>query len=970
MSDIEKTNEELHRFRRDPLALQRTWLDRLESVNNGQRTIVDPSNPFNQLMEATCFNTSMLIQQMETAVRRIYKSLSTSKDDLYYHLSDKDFVGLFATPSMTNFVLGLSLTEVKERAVKEDTSDVRKLVIPRHTEFNLGAYRFSLQYPIEIRVMPHGGLQVVYQTDQPTPLQVLSTNQVPWTLSKWPDHPDEFITIDIPAQQLTITPEYLTIQRSVGLIKNLEFTDQFCHARAWLSDGPDQWKEIPVVHQDIVHNLKEISLSVKVAKNTLRVELPPVYLTEENNGKTIRLDIYTTKGPLELDLSTFPMSEFGITWRDLNIENQNRFSAPLDSISNLFLLSDDRTRGGSEEVSYEVLRDRVLNNSQGNPSLPITQHQIDTMVSLRGYALVKYIDNLTDRAYHVARSLPAPTTGQLSTGANSTIRTVDLHVESLKTHESVWDNGDSVTLTPELIYQDEAGSIKVLTSQEVENIRSQPNEVIANDVNTNNYLFTPFYYVLDQINGFHKARAYHLDSPVVSAKRFVEENESTQLLMSSESYYLTKIKKGYRLTIITRSGNSVRTMTDDRLAFQLSYIPPGESDRAVVAGVIREVLDSGERVVDFDIETSYEIDRDHQIRLTNFQMYDDSLRTFTSNLQQTFDVMYFVKDHTAPGLKPSAIDDAFATWMDSSNWVGISHEELSLNLGSSLEQLWCEVRLVAGEREYQVWETDELAYWETDQWETTQDGRLALYKNSEGVVEGNLLHAAGDPKLDENGEQIYVHRAGTLKLVDGEPVLEEDRQLRHYLEMYLLEGTFRFTTDTAMIDYRESLANSVVTWLEEDLKEFRARLLERTDIFLHPRNELGEIAVIVGENRETYIRAEQSFTVTFHLRGQQYDNVDLRQSLTQTARQVVVEHLNKTTLSTSRISKEILELAEDSVLDVKVTGLGGVENNYPTVTLINPINRCSVRKRLINQANDVLAVTDEVQVKFIRHEGL
>lgn len=954
----------LSRFHLNPGAIQKTLLDHLEQVTQGDVTVVDPSNPFTFLLESSCFNTAMAMQEMVALWRRQYKSLSSTPEDLYYHLADKDFVGLFSTPSEATFVIAMDLEELKQKVLQEDNSRIRKLVIPRHTEFEISGYTFTLQYPIELRLMPHGGLQVVYQNDQPSPLQTLVSNQLEWDVIRVPEQPNPFLRVNVPVQQVRITPQYLDISPSMGLIREFTFTEQFCYARAYISTDSGGWREIAITHQDIVHNLKTMTLALKVSGNTIRVELPPVYVTSETQGRSIRLDIYTTRGAITVDLSSYRINEFGVTWRDLSQSGTNRFSAPLDRFANLFVASYDQVAGGQDALPYDVLRERVLTNAQGDPNLPITQQQMNTMVQLKGYSLVKYVDNVTDRLYHIAKPLPAPK-GLLGAGANTTIRNVEIDLDVIRSHPKVYDNGDSVTLTPDILYQDTGREIRLLPEGTLQAIQQQSNEAIVNDVNRNRYLYTPFYYVLDAMEGYNTARAYHLDQPKILSKSFVSENPTTELMVTSGSYYVTKTAAGYRVTVITRSGDAIKAIDDTRLAVQLSFIPVGETQRAYVQGVLRETVD-GERVYDFDIVTSHQVDAEHQLTLTNLLMFDEVPRELPCPLVHDWDIMYYVKDHTVPGLEVSEIDQLRATWLATGSYVGLIRERFRVGLGVSLEQLWCKTRVVPGTNTYAVWETDQPKYYDQDVWEVDVDGQIVLEAQPDGTVTGVVLHAQGDPVLDEQDEPVYVHRQGDLKLVDGQPVLVKDRGLRHFVDLYLIEGSFRFTTDRQMLSYRESLPTYITQWLEQDLAVFQERLLERTEMYLHPQNELGLVEVIVGEGSRTSIQAEQAFTVTYHLTSQQYVNVDLRQALTTTARDVIQSHLDRETVSQSEILKSLLEKVDDSVLDVAIEGLGGV-NNYSAVTLVNATDRLAIQKRLVNLANEVLTITDDVQVRFIRH---
>lgn len=959
--------DNLSRYKYNPGSLQRTILEYLEDVTDGKVTLVDPSTPFNFLLESSCFNTAMVMQEMDTLWRKQYKSLSATREDLYHHLSDQDFVGLFSTPAQGRMILALDLDELKQHVVKEDDTRIRKLVIPRHTIFEVGGYPFTLQYPIELRLMPHGGLQVVYDNSLPTPLQSLSSNQLNWDIIKLPDQESPFLQVEIPLQQISIQPHYFDISRAMGLIKEVRYDGQFCHARAWVSTQAGEWSEIGVTHQDIVHNLSKPTVTLRVADGVVRAELPPVYLTDELSGRQLRLDVYTTQGKIAVDLTGYNLDQFSVEWRDLNDVTDNRYSAPLSRFNNCFIYGIDDVHGGQNELSFEALRERVLNNAQGSPNLPITQHQMSTMVSLRGYSLVKYIDNITDRVYHVSRTLPAPPSGALSTGANTTVRNVEIDLDIVRLHPQVWDNGSSVTLSPGIVYEDMGREIRLMSPSEVSGIKANSNEVIANEVNRRQFLYTPFYYVIDEVEGHHDARAYHLDHPKIPSKSFVMENETTELQLTTGSYYITKEDYGYRVTIITRSGDAVKQLDDDELVVQLSFMPSNETQRAYVNGVYRETVD-GERVYDFDIVTPHQIDRRDDILITNFLMFDEAERELPCALDQTFDVMYYIKDYSVIGMKQTDIDSFLADWLvdDSFTYTGITWESLSVTLGEAMSQLWCKTRVVPGTQTYAVWETDEPLLYEHDVWEVDGDGHLLLTDDGAGGVTGNLLHAAGDFVLDENDNPVYKHRVGDLKLSNGEPIMVADRGLKHYVDLYLLEGALRFVTDDPIIEYRETIPDYVAQWLSQDLADFSGRLLERTELYLHPQNQVGLVEVIVDENSRTSIVAEQEFLVTYHLTGQQYSNVDLRQALSDTARDTIQEHLSKNTVSISEIVRALRGTVGDSVLDVSIEGLGGGAN-YQAVTMVSSTDRLSIRKRLVNLANEVLTLTDDVQVKFIRH---
>src|SRR5699024_10431574 len=111
-----------------------------------------------------------------------YPELSQTREDLYRHMSDVDYINVFSSPSTTKLLLVFHKDEILEKAIPSGDSGMRKLVIPRHTKIMAGEIPFTLQYPIELRVLPHGGIQTVYDNSKPSPLMTLESNQVPYSI--------------------------------------------------------------------------------------------------------------------------------------------------------------------------------------------------------------------------------------------------------------------------------------------------------------------------------------------------------------------------------------------------------------------------------------------------------------------------------------------------------------------------------------------------------------------------------------------------------------------------------------------------------------------------------------------------------------------------------------------------------------------------------------------------------------------
>ena len=71
--------------------------------------------------------------------------------------------------------------EIKQKAVKEPgTGGTRRLTIPAFTKVTVSDTQLTLLYPIDIRIMPHGGYNITFNTSAISPLARVENNMLEW----------------------------------------------------------------------------------------------------------------------------------------------------------------------------------------------------------------------------------------------------------------------------------------------------------------------------------------------------------------------------------------------------------------------------------------------------------------------------------------------------------------------------------------------------------------------------------------------------------------------------------------------------------------------------------------------------------------------------------------------------------------------------------------------------------------------
>src|SRR5574343_265617 len=178
----------LEQLPKNPNAIRRAIFNTISAVSNGEVDVVDPTNPFVLLLESNCVTAASVLRQNFVGLRKSYPNLATSMEDLYNHMSDVDYLGRFATP-VTNaeFKLYLPVDELIDKAPYVGGTEARQVTIPRYTSFRVSETEFTTQYPIDIKIMPHGGFRVTYDTSVLSPLEILSSNVMAYSINTFED---------------------------------------------------------------------------------------------------------------------------------------------------------------------------------------------------------------------------------------------------------------------------------------------------------------------------------------------------------------------------------------------------------------------------------------------------------------------------------------------------------------------------------------------------------------------------------------------------------------------------------------------------------------------------------------------------------------------------------------------------------------------------------------------------------------
>lgn len=956
------------RLENNPALIQERMLDHLSALLKGEIDIVNPTSPFVFALESSTVLAGVAMAKSEASTRKMYPLVANADEDLYRHMADVDYIGRFALPSKAVITIAMDNNEVISRLIDSPEEGIRKLIIPRNTLITVAGIVFSLQYPIVIKQLVHGGIQVVYDNTEISPLESLETNIVNFEIV--PDKDREWLLLHLDLAQFSINSNVfpVTLGTVFKHVLPISTGQQFYHVRAYVETQENVWKEIDTTHSDQIYRNDKITAVIKVLNGALEVMIPQVYINKRMVTSRIRLDIYETRGALNLDLGAYPTESYEVKWNAINkAKDFNEFSAPLRNLRTLSAFSNNVSSGGSNGLTFEELRTRVINNATGKRELPITPTQAVYSLKNSGYDVVTNVDTVTQRVMLATRQLPPPISNKLITASASSIRTVMKSMAALAEMKTVFSNDLSLTITPDTLYQINSGILTVVNQAIVDEILAQAPDKRALSVTNGEFFYSPFYYVLDSSRNEFEVRPYHLDEPKVLNKVFVSNNSRTMYDIGIDAYMLEKKGKDYVLTISTRSDDNTKDIPDSSLFCQLAYVPFGEKDRVYLNGVLfGKDPDTNERVYKFYIESNLNVDRDDNLELTSFKVYDDEQRVTGCPLVTSFDVIFSTSASVPATWQSGDIDKVLGRAYLPSKVYGVNHEKLSISFGSALKSLWARAKSVASTQEYMRHENDTPAIYENDIL-----AKDPLTGSAIDIVDGQLtyrmLHKAGDPVLDTAGQPFMKYKKGELVLdSNGKPIVVNERNVIRQFDIMLLEGAYWFATDAVATSYRSEMTKTFISWIMNDLVEISKNLLEKTRIYFYPKSTLGDIEVLVGEGRVLRINSSQSLQLNITVTDSVYNNLPLRKKIEDLSTNVINNALKERTIDLSTIITSLRLNYGDDVIGVVMSGLGGKED-LSTFTITDDGERASLRKRLVAQGDNTLIVEEDVTYNFIRH---
>ena len=952
MSATQKLLANIAEFHRSPGSVVQGTLDVLEEVL-GDVDIVDATNPFMLLLEANATGVAAAISESESVLRRLYPRLAVGTRELFSHLSDREFIGVYGTPSNGSVTVLLPLLDLLSAALTV-SPELQLVVIPKDTVFTLNTTNFGIYDDIRIEVLPGDVIEVLHVPQGNNPWNhTYASNVVPNRIVRVLD--TKYLELQMPVFQFSHIVRKYNIGGTSTFTKTITFTDGYYNTRIYTDRGNAQWEEILTTHNQIVFDAGVPTAVLEVIDQTLEVRIPDIYYTQGLIGTRIRIDVFTTQGDLTYDLSQHSSKKWGASWVISDEFYDNSAVAPLSKINDLVIYGTGYLTGGVNGRTLEEIRERLIYRVDSSHA-PIRLNDIKIGLSDRGYIVQPLVDSITNRVYIASRNLPVVQRSglELSVLATNTTIAFDVawgvstgtHRGSIKAHAT-----KRTTITSRSLIDIANGGIALLSDTERALLDGYTvSELIAN-VNQRQLMYNPFYYVLDHTQDVLGVRVYDLDTPSVINRTLL--NRVVNVSITTTVTTLELVNGEYTLTIqaaVAGTGNSV-------INVQMSYADTQVGTRYYINSIL-QLVDQVWTAV-FILPTSFDISNTDLIEMTGFRNTSDTPVSLFVPLELSVQLFYVVESSTATNV---AWDSGLVItgWTNAVNTI--TQESFILRLGDKLERLYTPSRTIVQQQEYQRYSSDVSATWETDVYEQDQWGSKYTTR-LDGTVDFTLLHAAGDPVLNQ-GVPVIEHGAGDY-ILDTQlhpiPMTSSQSAILYQVGLTLVNAMYLFASTPTAVSYLDGVTRAITGYLRDDLAPAADQLLERTEIYYRPRNATNNVLVELGDGLRRYIPSAINFNISFWITELGMQDPEALKQITVATRTALTHTLTGSRISIAEITRTLLNINPQVITGVHIDRLDG---QYSIATLQDIGAGWYIPEQMELQPDGTIDITDNVVIEF------
>lgn len=932
----------------------------LEALNETVPTEVG-TMPLVAILEHQCVTASVNNSELDLVNRYLNPNYCDTHESLARHIDYRTLNTIHAKPANTKITLALGLNDLYNNAVLQEDGS-KHIVIPEDTIIGYkDTTYFGIHHAILIKLLDNDTIDISY-IDNNNPLVPITNPIIESQFRLLEDGNNSMssslLELEITAYQFKRQTMLMPVNKTLGFNKKYAIEDQYYHARVFSRVG-NTWVELDTVFSEFIYNsFSTIPTAViKLEDNILTIEIPQIYFNRNLIGTEIKVVLYTTKGDINDNYNLSLVNDWSVVFNN-NDPSLNRLTTPLNNFNSVYVYGRGKLLSGKDTPKLEDLRSEVLLGNLGD--VPITDDQLSQKLSLLGYKLVHEHNYISDNLYIASKRLDNLVVDNIPVmvGAGG----LDILLRDLSDKFGVFSNGENNTITPESRFKLDNGLLNILTTVEVEELTTTTIDNTLANYNSDKYLSTPFYYVLERLDYNYRVTAFELDTPQVLQRNFIGTNENNIGLISTRDYRLVKVPTGYKLYLTAITNDSFRNYNDNSFIPQLK-VTDASNIAYTVIGEFDGRGEDGEFKYVFNINTNYNLSYLGTLELDNVLGIDGKYKT---NLVETFNLTYnLVKE------LPDVNDTTYKDYTDGTKlpdkYQTITVEEFKFKFGTKLDSIYTPTKALLGSPTFKYYTEDVIAVWPEDVYETDELGYMVHRVNPDYETDDtqppilyNKLHSAGDTIYEEDGETpVHAFKKGQLMLDDNNQPIPVDRD-NHQIQTKLILVNAKYALAG---DYIANIKEAILYNLEEDIQPLEATMLGLTELKYNLGTSVGKVSVNYDSETRGSIDAALSFNLSVRVDSVIYADNNMRTLISSNIRKAISEYLVGSKFASNALIANINKLIGDTVEGFTVDSING-RTDIVNFSLVNEYDIIGLKSRLVLGTDNSIKLVPDINIIY------
>lgn len=976
MSNLQPTNElklsdiikDIELVKYNPSSIINIILNRLKDAYDGKINIVDASNPFIYLLETSCLNGVNAINEYTALTRKLYPRLANNDEDLYRHMSDYDYLGLFSEPSVATVKVYILYSDFYNYGVFDSNTNSYVFKIPRNYTINIDNYNYTFLYPIIIRRYANDTISVRYDATISNDLEILKTDYINFDIIRTNNN-EKWIVFDIELKELKIDSVQFPVEKSRLFREKIDLSNnrKYYYAHCYYYKN-NQWVKMLTTHSDYVFDINKPTACIKVLPQSNEVEIfiPSMYIYNGVIDSKVRIDIYTTNGYCDVDFTNRVLSDFSSEYNAIDPDNDlDDYTSSLNSITKLIYIPS-KVRGGKDALDFNQIKENVINNSIGDRLLPITNKQLEFYTDQNNFKLIKDVDIITNRLFLLQVNIPNARTRYPVSRLDLDSIDVSFTLNDLLQTNLVKAYKNNLYIIKEnTVFKLDNGIASILTQSEVNNISNLSAEELLIYLNTNKLIFTLYQYVIDTSNNTPTVRPYSVSDVRVEHFSFENYNPTCSVGLNTKSAKLYKTDNGYYLDVVTIIKKYGTPLNIVDIAPILIYTI-GNS-HYYINGFLHSEINSDTAIYRFYINSNYVIDANNKITIEDVYDVNGNTTDIDVDLTDNFTMLYTLNNKPV-NYAPSSSDDYIYLSYLSFNRGVVTQEKIRLTLATDLQRLYSRLRVSTNIDVYKRYDTNIPLTYEENVYQYNNILSNIPYYDTNGNLLSTIVHHRGDTVLDNNNNIIYKHKIGDIMLDENNnPIVIDTNDLLYTVLMLFRDYRLNFVTSTDTINYYDYVKSTVTKLVTDNASKVNDILLENTKSYVTIPKSINYIKANV-DNLDVYIDPSCSLNVEIYVSNEVYNDIDLKESIDYTVIKVIDDYLVSNTFSKSELVSLLHSALKSHIKTIDIKNFTQYNASY--IKILDEQSKLTVKKKLVRYSSGVYDLKEDVNITYINVDNI